>query len=128
MTENEIAREIVDAAFGLHTELGPGLLESVYEVLLAQELTRRSLHVVRQRPVSFEFRGTRIDEGFRVDLEVNRLVLVELKSVERLQPVHLKQLKTYLKLRGLRLGLLINFGAPLIRDGIHRVALGLPES
>jgi GxxExxY protein len=128
MTENEIAREIVDAAFDLHTELGPGLLETVYETLLARELARRSLHVLRQRPVSFEFRGERFDEGFRVDLEVNRLVLVELKSVENLHSAHKKQLKTYLKLTGLRLGLLINFGAPLIKDGIHRVVLGLPEA
>ena len=126
--ENEIAREIVDAAFKLHTELGPGLLESVYEVLLAKDLTMRGLSVERQKPVSFEYRGVRFDEGFRADLIVSDLVIVELKSVEELHPSHKKQLKTYLRLSGKRLGLLINFGAPLIKEGIHRVVLGLPDS
>lgn len=128
MTENEIAREVVDSAFKLHTELGPGLLESVYEALLAQELEWRGLKVVRQKPVSFEYRGLKFDEGFRADLIVNDLVILELKSVEQLHPSHQKQLKTYLKLTGKRLGLLINFGAPLIKDGIHRIVLGLPDS
>lgn len=128
MTENEIAREVVDAAFKLHSELGPGLLESVYEALLARELELRSLKVSRQHPVSFEYRGLKFDEGFRADLIVNDLVIIELKSVEGLHPSHKKQLKTYLKLTGKRLGLLINFGAPLIKDGIHRVVLGLPDS
>ncbi len=128
MTENEIAREVVDAAFKLHTELGPGLLESVYEALLARELELRGLKVIRQQPVSFEYRGLKFDEGFRADLVVNDLVILELKSVEQLHPSHKKQLKTYLKLTGKRLGLLINFGTPLIKDGIHRVVLGLPDS
>ncbi|MBL9216744.1 MAG: GxxExxY protein [Opitutaceae bacterium] len=127
MTENEISRVVVDAAFKLHTELGPGLLESVYEVLLVRELELRGLAVVRQKPVAFEYRGMRFDEGFRADLMINDLVLIELKSVEQLHPVHKKQLKTYLKLTNCRLGLLINFGAVLIKDGIHRVVLGLPE-
>lgn len=128
MTENELSREIVDAAFKLHTELGPGLLESVYEALLARELELRGLSVVRQQPISFEYRGQKFDEGFRADLIVNDLVIIELKSVEELHPSHKKQLKTYLKLTGKRLGLLVNFGAPLIKDGIHRVVLGLPDS
>ncbi len=127
MTENELSREIVDAAFRLHTELGPGLLESVYEALLARELELRGLSVVRQQPISFEYRGQKFDEGFRADLVVNNLVIIELKSVEELHPSHKKQLKTYLKLTGKRLGLLVNFGAPLIKDGIHRVVLGLPD-
>ncbi len=128
MTENELSWEIVDAAFKLHTELGPGLLESVYEALLARELELRGLSVVRQQPISFEYRGQKFDEGFRADLIVNDLVIIELKSVEELHPSHKKQLKTYLKLTGKRLGLLVNFGAPLIKDGIHRVVLGLPDS
>ena len=128
MTENEIAKEVVDAAFKLHTELGPGLLESVYEALLARELGLRGLIIVRQQPISFEYRGLKFDEGFRADLIVNDLVILELKSVEELHPAHKKQLKTYLKLTGKRLGLLINFGSPLIKDGIHRVVLGLPDS
>ncbi len=128
MTENEISRDVVDAAFKLHTELGPGLLESVYEALLARDLESRGLQVVRQKPIPFEHRGMKFDEGFRADLMVNNLVIIELKSVEELHPSHKKQLKTYLKLSGKRLGLLINFGAPLIKDGIHRVVLGLPDS
>ena len=128
MTENEISKQVVDAAFHLHTELGPGLLESVYEALLAHELELRGLQVARQQPISFEYRSLKFDEGFRADLIVNDLVIVELKSVEQLPPSHKKQLKTYLKLTGKRLGLLVNFGAPLIKDGIHRVVFGFPES
>ena len=128
MKENEISKEIVDAAFKIHTELGPGLLESVYEALLARELELRGLPVLRQQPISFEYGGLKVNEGFRADLIVSDLVIVEVKSVEQLHPAHKKQLKTYLKLTGKRLGLLLNFGAPLIKDGIHRVVLGLPES
>lgn len=127
MREDEIAREIVDAAFHLHCDLGPGLLESVYEVLLARALEKRGLKVERQKPIRFEFDGVRFDEGFRADLMVDDLVIVELKSVEGVHPSHKKQLKTYLKLANKRLGLLVNFGSPLIKDGISRVALGLPE-
>lgn len=128
MTENEIARVIVDAAYHLHADLGPGLLESVYEAVLARELELRGMSVARQQPISFEYRGQKFDEGFRADLVINDSVMVELKSVEQPHPSHKKQLKTYLKLSGKRLGLLINFGAPLIKDGIHRVVLGLPET
>ena len=127
MRENEIARHVVDAAFHLHRDLGPGLLESVYEVLLARALERRGLKVERQKPIRIEFDGVKFDEGFRADSMINDLVIVELKSVEELHPAHKKQLKTYLKLANKRLGLLVNFGAPLIKDGISRVALGLPE-
>lgn len=128
MTENEIAKVVVDAAYRLHVDLSPGLLESVYEVLLARELEARGLAVERQKPIGFEYNGAKFDEGFRADLIVNDSVIVELKSVEELHPSHKKQLKTYLKLSGKRLGLLINFGTPLIKDGIHRVVLGLPDS
>jgi GxxExxY protein len=127
MRENEIARHVVDAAFHLHCDLGPGLLESVYEVLLARALEKRGLKVERQKPIRIESDGIRFDEGFRADLMVGDLVIVELKSVEELHPSHKKQLKSYLKLADKRLGLLINFGTPLIKEGISRVALGLPE-
>jgi GxxExxY protein len=125
MTDNrdidEITGEIVDAAYKLHTQLGPGLLESVYEAVLARELERRGLFVERQKPVSFEFDGMHFDEGFRADLLVEGRVVVELKSVETLAPVHTKQLLTYLKLLNLQVGLLINFGAATLKEGLHRV-------
>lgn len=118
---DEITGEIVDAAFKLHTGLGPGLLESVYEAVLARELGRRGLKVQRQTPVSFEFDGMRFDEGFRVDLLVEDCVVVELKSVEKIAPVHPKQLLTYLRLMNLPVGLLIHFGAETLKKGIDRV-------
>jgi len=118
---NEISGEIVDAAFHIHSTLGPGLLETVYEVVLARQLERRGLSVERQKIVPIEFEGLHFDEGFRADLIVEHCVIVELKSVERLAPVHSKQLLTYLRLLDYRLGLLINFGAPLIKDGIQRI-------
>jgi GxxExxY protein len=110
MTENEISRQIVDAAFQIHTRLGPGLLESVYEVLMAHELRKRGLRVERQVPVRIAYDGIVFDEGFRADLIVEDLVIVELKSVERTAPVHGKQVLTYLRLTGKRLGMLVNFG------------------
>jgi GxxExxY protein len=127
MTENEIAKIIVDAAFQIHKRLGPGLLESVYEVVLAHVLKRRGLKVDRQVAVPVIFDGLRFDEGFRADLVVEEKVIVELKSVEKLVPVHKKQLLTYLRLADKRLELLINFGAELIRDGVSRVVNGLKE-
>ena len=127
MNENEIAKAVVQAAFEIHTELGPGLLETVYEVLLAHQLRATGLHVERQMPVPITFRGIRFDEGFRADLLVNEKVLIELKSVEALANVHKKQVLTYLRLLDLRLGLLINFNTALIKDGIVRIANGLPE-
>lgn len=126
-TENEIARDIVDAAFQIHTTLGPGLLESVYEAILARELTTRGLSVNRQQPVPIQYDGLSFDEGFRADMIVNDLVIVELKSVEQIAPIHKKQLLTYLRLTNKRLGLLINFGSALIKDGIHRIANSLPD-
>lgn len=125
MSENEIAKVALDECFAIHQELGPGLLESVYEVVLAKALEARELRVERQVPVEIEFRGLRFDEGFRADLIVEGLVLIELKSVEALRPVHGKQVLTYLRLTGMKLGLLINFGEALLKDGIKRVANGL---
>lgn len=125
MHENEIAKAVVDAAFKVHTGLGPGLLESVYEVVLAHEIRQRGLKVERQVPVIINYEGLRFDEGYRIDLLIAGLVVVELKSVEQIAPVHKKQLLTYLKLADQRLGLLINFNTELIKDGIHRVVNGL---
>lgn len=125
MHENDIAREIVDAAFKVHTTLGPGLLESVYEAVMAHELRKRSLKVERQAPIPVVYEEVRLEEGFRADLVVQDKVLVELKSVEKVAPVHKKQVLTYLRLANMKLGLLINFGEALIRDGITRVVNGL---
>jgi GxxExxY protein len=125
MTENEIATQVVDAAFKIHTTVGPGLLESVYEVLLAHELQQRGLRVARQVAITIVYQGIRFDEGFRADLIVEDKVIVELKSVETLAPVHKKQLLTHLRLMNLKLGLLINFGEELIKNGISRIANGL---
>ena len=125
MTENEIAKVIVDTAFHIHKKLGPGLLETVYEVVLAHGLKRRGLNIERQVPVSIVFEGLTFDEGFRADIIVEDKVIVELKSIEKVLPVHKKQLLTYLRLTDKRLGLLINFGSELIRDGISRVVNNL---
>ena len=127
MTENEAAKQIVDAAFRVHTSLGPGLLESVYEVVLAYELERRGLRVIRQQPVPIVYQGTRMEIGFRADLIVEDLVIVEIKSVEAVAPVHKKQLLTHLRLANKRLGLLINFNVALIKEGITRIANGMPD-
>ncbi len=127
MNQNEIARIVVDAAFRVHSALGPGLLESVYEVVLARELEKRGLKAERQKAVPIFYDNLRFDEGFRADLIVEDVVILELKSVETIAPVHKKQLLTYLRLADKRLGLLINFGTALIKDGITRVVNGLPE-
>ena len=127
MTENEVAKQIVDAAFRVHTSLGPGLLESVYEVLLGYELEQRDLRTVRQQPVPVVYHGTRIEMRFRADLIVEDKVIVEIKSVEAIAPVHKKQLLTHLRLADKRLGLLINFNVALIKDGITRIANGMPD-
>ncbi|CAN5369149.1 GxxExxY protein [soil metagenome] len=128
MTENQLAKVVVDASFKIHTELGPGLLESVYEAVLAHELERRGLRVTKQRAIPVIYEGVQLDVGFRADMIVNGLLLVEVKSIEAIAPVHLKQVRTYLRLTDLRLGLLINFNVNLIKDGIRRVVNGLPES
>jgi len=127
MTENAIAKEIVDAAFRIHTTLGPGLLESVYQTVLAYELGRRGLRTMSQQPIPAVYENVRIDTGFRADLVVEDKVIVEIKSVELLAPVHKKQLLTYLRLADKRLGLLINFQVALIKDGITRMVNGLED-
>lgn len=127
MTENELAKQIVDAAYRVHTSLGPGLLESAYEAVLALELENRGLRVTRQQVVPIVYQGTRIETGFRADLIVQDLVIVEIKSVEAVAPVHKKQLLTHLRLSSKRLGLLINFHVVLIKDGITRIANGMPD-
>jgi iron complex transport system substrate-binding protein len=118
---NRISGTVVDAAYHIHSALGPGLLESVYEVILARELEKRGPQVERQKPVPIVFDGLRFDEGFRADLIVENCMVVELKSVEEIARVHAKQLLTYLRLLDFRLGLLINFGAPVIKGGVRRV-------
>jgi GxxExxY protein len=125
--ENPISKEVVDAAFEIHTRLGPGLLESVYEVILAAELTSRGLKIQRQVPIPVVWKDIRFLEGYRLDLIVEDKVLVEVKSVDAIESVHKKQLLTYLRLMDKRLGLLINFNEALIRDGISRVVNGLQE-
>ena len=124
MTENEIAKQLLDAAFVVHTKLGPGLLESVYEVVIAYELKKRGLTAERQRPMPILYDNVRFDEAFRSDLVVKGKVIAELKSVEALLPVHAKQLLTQLRLSGLKLGLLINFGEAHLKNGIKRVING----
>ena len=118
-----VARQIVDAAFAVHKTLGPVLLESVYEVCLAHELRKRGLAVCQQVVLPVVYDAVRLDAGLRLDLLVNQCVIVELKAVEHLAPVHRAQVLTYLKITGHRLGLLINFNVPLIKDGIERIAL-----
>jgi len=127
MTENEVAKVIVDCAYKVHTTLGPGLLDSVYEAALAYELGKRGLRAERQKPLPVVYENIRLEEGYRADLVVSDLVIVELKSVEEIALVHKKQLLTYLRLADKRLGLLINFGTARIRDGISRIVNGLPE-
>ncbi|WP_373524637.1 GxxExxY protein [Nostoc sp.] len=125
MIENEVSGAIVDAAYKVHTTLGPGLLESVYETVMDFELRRRKLQVRRQVLVSIVYEGVLLEEGFCADLIVEDKVIVELKSVESVHPVHKKQLLTYLRLTDKRVGLLINFNVSLIKDGISRVVNNL---
>ena len=117
----ELTGLIVDTAYQLHTRLGPGLLESVYEAVFARMLERRGLSVERQSPVTFEFDGMRVEEGHRVDLLVEKQVIVELKAMENIHPVHTRQVLTYLRLLNLPVGLLINFGAAKLNDGLKRI-------
>ncbi|MET4664678.1 GxxExxY protein [Sphingomonas sp. PvP056] len=117
----DIARISVDCGFKLHQALGPGLLESVYEVCLASSLADRGLSVERQRPIPIRFNGLQFEEGFRADILVEGMLLIELKSTERYAAVHAKQVLTYLRLMNLPLGLLMNFGAPTFKDGVRRL-------
>ena len=125
MTENEIAKHIVDAALKIHKRFGPGLIESVYEAVLAAELERRGLRVKRQRSIPVVYEDVRLDIGFRADLIVEDKVIIEIKSIEAIAPVHYKQVLTYLKIADKRLGLLINFNVDLIKEGIKRGVNGL---
>jgi GxxExxY protein len=127
MTENEIAQIAVDAAYTIHVALGPGLLESVYQLALVYELRKRELDVEAEVPIPISYDGIHLGEGFRADIIIEGKVILELKSVEKVAPVHKKQLLTYLKLADMRLGLLINFGAPLIKHGITRIVNKLQE-
>ncbi|HEY6341928.1 MAG TPA: GxxExxY protein [Bryobacteraceae bacterium] len=125
MTENEVSQEIVVVALRVHRGLGPGLFESVYKGVMASALEKRGLNVSLEQIMPVFFEGIRFEMGFRADLIVGEKVIVEIKSVADLLPVHSKQLLTYLKLSGMRLGLLINFNVALIKDGIVRIANGL---
>lgn len=124
MSENEISKCVLDAAFVVHSKLGPGLLESVYEVVLAHELRKRGLGVERQKPMPIEYVGIRFDEAYRSDLVIESKVVVELKSVVALSAMHAKQVLTQLRLSGLKLGLLIKFGEAHLRNGIKRLING----
>ncbi len=128
MELDDITGAIVDSAMKIHIDLGPGLLESVYEVVLAKALQKRGLQVERQKAIQFEYDGIVFEEGFRADLLIEGRVIVELKSVEKLAPVHSKQLLTYLRLMNLPVGFLINFGAATLKEGLHRVVNNLPSS
>ena len=127
MHENDIAKIVVDVAYQLHTHLGPGMLESAYEAVMLYELRKHGLHVESQVPVPVQWDTVKLEIGFRADLVVEDKLIIELKSVENIAPVHKKQLLTYLRLTNCRLGLLINFGAELIKNGISRVVNKLPE-
>lgn len=127
MTENEIARVIVHVAYKIHTHFGPGLLESVYENIMAYELRKRGLRAAQQQGLPVVYEEVRMDIGFRPDLVVEGKVVVEIKSLEVISPVHKKQLLTYLRVGDFRLGLLVNFGTALIKDGITRIVNRLEE-
>ena len=127
MSENEIGKLILDAAIVVHRELGPALLESVYETVLAYELQQLGLRVNRQVPIAIRYKDMIFDAAFRADLVVEEKVLVELKSVEQISEAHKKQVQTYLRLRGYKLGFLLNFGEALMKRGITRVVNGLED-
>ena len=125
MNENELSRIIVHSCFKIHSELGPGLLESVYVELLSYELKKQNLNFSRQQGIPVVYENVKLDLGFRSDIIVENKVIVEIKSVELIAPVHQKQLLTYLRITGIKLGLLVNFNEALIKDGIQRIVNGL---
>jgi GxxExxY protein len=127
MTENEIGTIVIETAVAVHQELGPGLLETVYEVVLVKELLDKGLKVERQVAVPIEYKGNKFDEGFRADIIIEGRVILELKSVERVTAAHKKQVQTYLRLKGCKLGYLLNFGEALMKSGITRCVNGLEE-
>ncbi len=118
---DQVSGDVVDLAIRVHRALGPGLLESVYETVLASKLAERGYPVSRQHPIEIEFEGTRFDVAFRADLLVDHRLIVEIKSIDRLAPVHAKQLLTYLRLTGQPVGLLINFGGETLKEGVRRL-------
>ena len=124
---NRITETIIGAAIAVHRELGPGLLESAYEACLAYELAERGMAVEQQKALPVKYRGVKLDCGYRIDLLVEGKVIVELKVVERLEPIHEAQLLSYLKLSGCKVGLLINFNVKVLKNGIRRLVLGLKE-
>ena len=128
MNENELAKIVVDAAFHVHTSLGPGLLESVYQKVMAYELNKRGLQVEEEVAVPVVWDDVQLEVGFRIDLLIDKKLVIELKSVEKVSPVHKKILLTYLRLTDLKLGLLVNFGEELMKTGISRVVNGLKET
>ena len=128
MYENKIGDILIDTAFYIHKKLGPGLLESVYEVILMKLLTKKGLTVQRQVAIPMEFEGEYFDEGFRVDLFIEGKVIVELKSIEKITPVHKKQLLTYMKLTDTKVGYILNFGTCLMKEGISRIINGNLDS
>jgi GxxExxY protein len=125
MTENEISKVVVDLCFKIHKQYGPGLFESVYEEIFCYELAKTGLNFKRQHPVPLVHEEIKMEVGFRADVIVEQKVIVELKSIEALADIHYKQVQTYLKLSGCKLGLLINFNVPLIKDGLHRIVNNL---
>ncbi|HQL69245.1 MAG TPA: GxxExxY protein [Bacteroidales bacterium] len=125
MRENELAKIIVDCCYHIHTILGPGLLESVYEEVLCYELTQHKLHYTRQQGMPVQYGDVKLDIGFRADIIVENKLIIEIKSVESLTPVHKKQLLTYLKITDIKLGLLVNFNESIIKSGIHRIVNNL---
>ena len=125
MDENEIGAIIIDMAIFIHKKLGPGLLESVYESVLSKQISKKGLHVQRQVSIPIEFDGDYFEEGFRADLFVEGKVIIELKSIEKINDVHKKQLLTYLRMTNTKLGYILNFGAGLMKDGIVRIINGI---
>ena len=125
MDENSLSREIIGSAIEVHRTLGPGLLESAYQECLARELSLRKIIYEREKPIPIGYKGLNLDCGYRVDFLVGKLVVVELKSVEKLLPIHQAQVLTYLKLLNIKLGILLNFNVPLMKEGIKRLALKL---
>jgi GxxExxY protein len=125
MTENELSYKTIGAAVELHKKIGPGLLESAYENALAYDLREAGLEVKQQIPMPFYYKEVKLEVGYRVDLLVENKLIIEIKSLENLAPVHYAQLLTYLKLSNLKLGLLINFNCKILKEGIHRIVNGL---
>ena len=127
MNLNQLSSKIIGAAIEVHKNLGPGLLESAYEECLCHELSIQGLLFEKQKPLSIDYKGKKLDCGYRLDIAVEKAVIIELKSCEKIEPIHKAQLLTYLKLSGLNLGLILNFNVPLMRDGIVRIVNELSE-